>query len=460
MFPKINPIKFSQLFVFMGILTGLFPTERTRAYVSESVTEAARDRPADMPLIANNVPRTYHVSPTGSDSNNGLSTSSPFKTIQKAANLTNPGDTVLIMNGTYTNGYDSQVVSITRSGTSKAWIRYKAYPGHYPKLKHDGWQGILIKAGASYIEVNGLEIIGNNENITLDYAKSQQSNPHNPATNGNCITIDGRQGGHPHHLRIVRNKVHGCGGGGIAIIQADYVTIDRNEVFDNSFYSVYANSGISLWQNWRLDHATGYKIFVTNNKVYNNRQYIPWIATGTITDGHGIIIDDSRNTQNNSTLGAYTGKTLIANNITFNNGGNGIHTFSSDRIDIVNNTAYLNNQSPEINDGQIVANKSGNVTIFNNILYAIAGKRINSNWSNQNVIYNYNLYANSSVIDVRGDRDIIADPKFVNPSALDFRLQATSPAINRGYTWSRVKIDFTGKTRPSGASYDIGAYEY
>lgn len=42
-------------------------------------------------------PKTYYVSGTGNNKNTGLSTSSPFKTIQKAVNLTKPGDTVLIM---------------------------------------------------------------------------------------------------------------------------------------------------------------------------------------------------------------------------------------------------------------------------------------------------------------------------------------------------------------------------
>src|SRR5690348_15031976 len=44
---------------------------------------------------------TYYVSVTGSDSNSGTSSTAPFLTIQKAANLTKPGDTVSVMNGTY-----------------------------------------------------------------------------------------------------------------------------------------------------------------------------------------------------------------------------------------------------------------------------------------------------------------------------------------------------------------------
>jgi hypothetical protein len=358
--------------------------------------------------------KTYYVSGTGNDKNSGLSNSSPFRTIQKAANLANPGDTVLIMNGVYRNASpNGQVVSITRSGRANAWIKFKAYPGHRPKIKHNGWNGILINNGASYIEVNGLEVIGNNDNVTLDYAMSQKTNKLNPLTNGNCINVDGRKSGHTHHIRIVNNKVHKCGGVGIAAIQSDYVTIDNNVVFDNAWYSVYGCSGISMLSNWNFDNNRGYKMFVTNNKTYNNRMFIPWIAVGKITDGNGIIIDTSRNNQNNSKLGAYKGRTLVKNNLAFNNGGSGIHTFLSDRVDIVNNTAVLNNKSPEIKNGQIFANVSSDIRILRNILYAYPGKPVNSSNKNKNIIYDYNIYLNSSKVNVKGTHDIVADSKFL-----------------------------------------------
>ena len=44
----------------------------------------------------------YYVSTAGSDSNSG-NQSAPFLSIQHAANVVNPGDTVIVENGTYTN---------------------------------------------------------------------------------------------------------------------------------------------------------------------------------------------------------------------------------------------------------------------------------------------------------------------------------------------------------------------
>lgn len=455
-------VSFSALFALPLVLASSISAQGIKSSSKTIVNSSSTSQEITLPsrqLIAQATsPVTYYVSGAGSDSNNGLSPSSAFRTIQKAADLTKPGDTVMIMNGVYTYAYPGWVVNITRSGTPQAWIKYQAYPGHSPKIKHNTWNGILISKGASYIEINGLEVEGNNANITLDYAKSQQYNTSNAQTNGNCIYIDGRKDGYPHHIRIINNKVHDCGGAGISAVRTDYVTIYGNEVYNNAWYSVYANSGISIGQGVNTDSNTGYKMYILNNRVYNNRQYIPWINVGKITDGNGIIVDDTRHTQNGSTLPPYKGRTLIANNITYKNGGTGIHTYKSDHVDIINNTAYLNNQSPEINYGQILASTSSDVRILNNIMYAPPDKRVNSSWSNTNVTYDYNLYANSSKIEVKGVNDRVGDPQFMNASVGDFRLRSTSPAINNGVKF--MQTDFVHNPRPSGVRSDIGGYEY
>ncbi|MEH2450233.1 hypothetical protein [Nostoc sp.] len=48
--------------------------------------------------------KTYYVSGTGDDKkNNGLKEGAAFRTLQKAADLVQAGDTVYVMNGTYTH---------------------------------------------------------------------------------------------------------------------------------------------------------------------------------------------------------------------------------------------------------------------------------------------------------------------------------------------------------------------
>jgi hypothetical protein len=52
------------------------------------------------------------------------------------------------------------------------------------------------------------------------------------------------------------------------------------------------------------------------------------------------------------------------------------------------------------------------------------------------------------------------DPQFVNAAAFNFALLAGSPAIDAGVTLSYVTNDFLGTSRPQGAAYDIGAFEF
>lgn len=64
----------------------------------------------------------YYVSPSGNDSNNGTSLSTPFLTIQKAASVAQAGDTVYIRAGTY-----RETITPTNSGTSSQKIVFQAY---------------------------------------------------------------------------------------------------------------------------------------------------------------------------------------------------------------------------------------------------------------------------------------------------------------------------------------------
>ncbi len=461
---------------FLSLSTSvILPWALTGVVQGQKITESlVKDIPQSSTVQENRLPNrklisavpaagtTYYVSGSGNDRNSGLSASSPFRTPQRAANLTRPGDTVLLMNGVYTNSNPAgTVLAITRSGSSNAWITYKAYPGHSPKIQFNGWHGVWIKDGAAYIEVNGLEIEGNNRNISLSYALSQKYNTSNPRTSGNCITVDGRGKARPHHVRILNSKIHDCGGGGVTAIETDYLTVDGNEVYNNAWYSPFGSSGISLLKNWNYDGNQGYRIFIRNNKVYRNRMYVPWIVNGKYQDGNGIICDRLRNDEAGSRLGPYRGRTLIANNVVYENGGGGIHAFKSDKIDVIHNTSYLNNQTAGIPYGQISMNVTNDVKVLNNILFSQGGKPINSsNGKNTNTTFNYNLYnSNGYTASGRGPNDIIADPQFVNAGGRDFRPRSTSRAINTGIRFNSLTTDFLGNPRVRGSAPDRGAYE-
>ncbi len=412
-------------------------------------------------FICSIMAKIYYVSSKGSDQNTGLNKTSPFKTIQKAADLTHPGDTVYVMNGTYRNTSSNNVLTIRNSGQPDAWISYKAYPGHKPKLESTGWQAIEVQ-GASYITIDGFKLEGNNDNLTLEYAVSQKNNSENSLTSGNGIGVTPfRQKNitYPHHIIIRNNDVSKFGGGGIYTFAADYVTIENNVVHSNSWYSPYANSGISNYQNWNFDRQPGHKMIIQGNTVYDNKNLIPFYRLGTITDGNGIIIDDSRSTQLMSVLGIYYGRTLIENNIVYKNGGRGIHVFESDAIDIINNTTYQNSQTPDIQDGEITAIVASDVQVYNNIIYAKTGLPANTISDANNVIYDYNLVFNETQFagTVRNNK-FSQNPQFVDPSTGNFSLKAGSPALNIGGGLS-AKNDIYNVQRPQGSGVDVGAIE-
>jgi parallel beta-helix repeat protein len=407
--------------------------------------------------------RTFYVSGKGSDRRNGLSPQTAFRTLQRAANLTQPGDQVLVMNGTYRNPNPrDNVLTIRRSGNAQNWITYRAYPGHRPLLQARNWHGISIQ-GASYITVSGFRLVGNLDQIRPEQALAQRNNLNNPLTSGNGIGISPlhRQGSkiYPRHVRILNNRVSKFGGGGIYTFNADYVTIEDNVVSETSYYSPYANSGISLYQSWNSDQAEGYKMQIRRNLVYRNQNLVPFYRTGRVSDGNGIIVDDHRNTQLNSPLGPYRGKTLVENNIVYQNGGRGIHIYKSDAVDILNNTSYQNSRHPQIQDGEITVNTSSQVRVLNNILYSRSGRPANGVSQAPDAVYSSNLIFNATQFMGAAERNLFANPRFVNPRRGNFNLRPNSPAINAGSQGLGVSTDRFGRARGDGR-VDIGAIEF
>lgn len=83
---------------------------------------------------------TYYVSVTGNDGNSG-SQGSPFRTIQKAADVMQPGDTCIIRGGVYREG-----VKPKRSGVSGKPITFKAMEGEKVVISGadpvSGWEAL------------------------------------------------------------------------------------------------------------------------------------------------------------------------------------------------------------------------------------------------------------------------------------------------------------------------------
>lgn len=79
---------------------------------------------------ASHAQQTYYVATNGSDIASGLSTNTPFLTLQKALDTVGPGDTILMRGGTYRGRAQA-----TQNGTAAQPITLQAYSNEVPVLK-------------------------------------------------------------------------------------------------------------------------------------------------------------------------------------------------------------------------------------------------------------------------------------------------------------------------------------
>ncbi len=299
---------------------------------------------------------TYYVSSiVGSDNNAGTSSSAPLNTLQAAEALVKPGDTVQVMNGTYTTGGGGNVLTISTSGTASAPITFEAAPGATPVINSSGaWQGIEIDA--SYITINGFTVVGDAANYNLTSAMAGYSTG-NANLDGNGIAAT--SGNQIHNIIIENNTVYNEPGAGIAMENGDYIQILNNNVHDNAHWSAYGQSGITVGASYNYNNAAGPHIIISGNTLKNNSELVPEYRAGAITDGEGIILDSNN---------GYTGGFLVENNTITGSGGPGIKSFFSDNAVITGNTATGDLTVASLaSEGEIFINQSNNNTVSNNI---------------------------------------------------------------------------------------------
>jgi len=126
--------------------------------------------------------RTIHVALNGNDANQGTRTA-PFRTIQHAADLAQPGDVITVHGGIY-----RERISPPLGGTSEAkCIVYQAAPGEK-----------VVITGAEAVR-NWVNIQGDVWRVTLPNSFFGQFNPYNDLIHGDWFNAMGRQ----HHTGAV-----------------------------------------------------------------------------------------------------------------------------------------------------------------------------------------------------------------------------------------------------------------
>jgi hypothetical protein len=175
---------------------------------------------------------------------------------------------------------------------------------------------------------------------------------------------------------------------------------------------------------------------------------------------------------NNTVHGLYHSnlRGRVVNNIAYKNSGWGVHTWhAANQVTISNNLLFENGRGGIIvgagdSPGGVTADNflvSNNICIYNGdsavIEYGATGP--NNKYLN-NLIWGN---ARGLVLAVTPGPTISADPKLVNYQSEgggDYHLAAGSPCIDAGTSQGAPSTDFDGASRPKGAGFDIGPYEY
>src|SRR6266567_72668 len=383
----------------------------------------------------------FYVSTTGNDASSGTS-GSPWRTIQHAANMVQPGDTIYVYGGTY-----NETVTINASGNSTAgYITFQSYPGQTAiidgtGLAVNGQTGLINIQDQSYLVVRGFEIRNYSTSSTANvpigiyitgadsYIQILNNHIHNIKTsasgcNANAlgIAVYGDNGSSSiNNLTISGNELDHMTTGCSETMSLDgnvqYWTVSNNLIHDNNNIGIDAIGFEGVSPNPSTDQArdglivgnTVYNITSYGNPAYGNQ----YAADGIYVDG-GTRITIERNVVHNTDLnvelasehsGRVTSYVTMRNNLIYQSnsvgvsiGGYDSRVGGTDHCTIVNNTLW-DNDTKNTGSGEFQIQYYATNNVFkNNILYASSqGLFLNSytNSESNPVDSDYNLFYSS-----------------------------------------------------------------
>lgn len=398
--------------------------------------------PAHRPVLAAGT-NYYVASASGSDSNTGTSSSSPWKTLANVQNRQfQPGDTINFERGSTWTG----PLIIQSSGVQGNPITFRDYgSGARPTISNPGLGAALyvIEVRASWVVVQSFAVKDSGDaGVMLDSGSNHNLIQDVEATNtGMGVAVSGQNNlitnNYAHDLKMVVNTPGGdddYGAIGFLIKNSD------NEVSFNRCINCRAPS-----------YDYGYDGGVI--EIYGN--------------GDNAYIHNNYGKGSNGFMevgGAVARNVRVAYNVSDNNysdfaclhvGG----TFAStiDNLRIENNTIVNTGvQGQRVFDCASTTLSSSQLIFRNNIVYANMSVFDQSAFTHADNIYY--LTGGAAVGFPLANAEQFSNPVFVNSSAGDYHLQSSSPAINSamdlGYT-----LDFDKVPVPQGGMPDIGAYE-
>jgi parallel beta helix pectate lyase-like protein/List-Bact-rpt repeat protein len=391
--------------------------------------------------------RTFYVDPAGNDSAAG-SITSPWRTLQKAANTVRAGDLVIVRAGHYAGLY------LTTSGTATDPITFRGDPGAIVDTRNPTTPDGINLEGASYVVIESFTVTG------VPRAGIRAVLNHHVTIRGNTGDLNGRWGiltGFSDDLLIEDNTMsrsqaeHGIYVGN----SGDRPVIRGNVVWGNNANGIHMNGDLSQGGDGIISGA-----IVEGNIIHDNG----------VAGGSGINCDGVQSS-------------IIRNNLLYNNHASGISLYQIDGGQPARNNQVLNNTIVMASDARWALNiqnaSTGNV-VRNNILYnqqsfrgsvAISADSLPGFVSDTNVVMDrFSTDGGDTRVTLAAWRSmtgqdthsIIATPAtlFANFAGNDYHLSVTSPARDAGGVLGNVTDDLEGAPRPQGSAFDIGAYEF
>ncbi|MBI3563298.1 MAG: hypothetical protein HY080_16465 [Gammaproteobacteria bacterium] len=481
--PSKGRTDIQQLSVQVGALPGL--TYGTAYGIKVSV--GGVDSNTDVTFTPNPGNIWFVDNVSGSDTNPGTFTA-PFQNIQTtdptagAYGVVQPGDVIVVR---------GRGVVYNTLGLNNCWLRFLHKSGSAPTgAVVTGPITVMNYPGP--VNANAPETVNVFNNSNSAISGVDRSNP-TYSDGGAWVTLSGLnvEGDAvagvinvqimADHWRIVNNDLNAQGAGNIVVKAAGVtgngtaIAVLGNSIHDilgsgGENHGVYVDGGSSaandgFWDIGYNDIArvnSGYGIL-----QYNNGTNGPSSLTNNLSIHHNLIHDGLG--KSGIGLSDNTGNNInVWNNIIYNNNNAGIR-FNTNTLHgclVYNNTLYQNNTAGSAagelsNDWNFPTDA---LDVENNIVYprtgmAYAGGTVDFGGTFGTVTNN--LWYNGSGATLGDSSLVLADPQFVTPGT-DFHLLTGSMAIDTGSAAvsGRVVDDYDARSRPQGAGYDIGAYEY